>query len=243
MRTQLTHSQKGNGLVVTISVVMTVLTILGAAVSYTGHVSRVANRSRRTALAMEIADGHLEYLFTNWRNIYRKTWTTYGLNTGGTDYSTVGTNYFYTDKYNPSFGCSGCAVPTPVPNMTPSATPPQIPLPSPAASMFPTEPNYTVTQYRIQAVDPMISLCNDVAVQENAKGNNASKNPCDTSAYTAIPVGSAPPGAFGPNCMSLYGITYCFPYSYYYLAAVDVSVPALGTNSGIVTAKVRRVFE
>src|SRR5205085_7550201 len=91
--------ENGNGLVVTISVVMTVLAILGAAVSYTGHVSRVAQRSRRTALAMEIADGHLEYLFTNWRNIYRKTWTTYGLSTGGTDYSVVGTNYFYTDKY------------------------------------------------------------------------------------------------------------------------------------------------
>ena len=86
--------ESGNGLVVTVSVIMTVLAILGAAVSYTGHVSRVAQRSRRTALAMEIADGHLEYLFTNWRNIYRKTWTTYGLSTGGTDYSVVGTNYF-----------------------------------------------------------------------------------------------------------------------------------------------------
>ena len=242
MRTQLTHSEKGNGLVVTISVVMTILTILGAAVSYTGHVSRVAQRSRRTALAMEIADGHLEYLFTNWRNVYRKTWTTYGLSTGGTDYSTVGTNYFYTASYNPSNGCSGCAVPTPVPNMTPSATPPQIPLPP--TSYFPTEPNYTVSQYRIQAVDPMIDLCGDNAVQETAKGNTTSKNPCDTSAYTAIPASSAPPGAYGPNCMSILGSTYCFPYSYYYLAAVDVSVPAFGANSSnTVTAKVRRVFE
>src|SRR4029077_20335530 len=93
-----THkSESGNGLVVTVSVVMTILAILGAAVSYTGRVSRVAQRSRRTALAMEIADGHLEYLFTNWRNIYRKTWTTYNTSSGGTDYSIVGTNYFYTD--------------------------------------------------------------------------------------------------------------------------------------------------
>src|SRR5216110_1942777 len=119
--------QKGNGLVVVVSVIATVLTILGAAVSYTGHISRISQRSRRTALAVEIADGHLEYLFTNWRNIYRKTWLTYGLNTGGTDYSVVGTNYFYTYLYNPSSGCSGCAAPTPVPFMTPSATPPQIP--------------------------------------------------------------------------------------------------------------------
>lgn len=241
MRKQLRHSQKGNGLVVTVSVVMTVLTILGAAVSYTGHVSRVSQRSRRTALAMEIADGHLEYLFTNWRNIYRKTWTTYNLSSGGTDYSVVGTNYFYTAKYNPSNGCSGCAVPTPVPNMTPSATPPQIPLPP--TSYFPTEPNYTVSQYRIQGVDPMVELCGDTAVQESNKGNNTSANTCDTSFFTPIPADSAPPGAYGPNCFSTYGTTYCYPYSFYYLAAVDVSVPALGTNSGTVTAKVRRVFE
>ena len=32
-------------------------------------------------------------------------------------------------------------------------------------------------------------------------------------------------------------------HSYFYLAAVDANVPALGTNAGIVTAKVRRVFE
>ena len=234
-------SESGNGLVVTVSVVMTVLAILGAAVSYTGHVSRVAQRSRRTALAMEIADGHLEYLFSNWRNIYRKTWTTYNSQTGGTDYSIVGTNYFYTDKYNAGNGCSGCAAPTPVPNMTPSATPPQIPLPP--TSYFPTEPNYTVSQYRIQSVDPMVDLCGDNAVQEVNKGNNTSSNTCDTNSYSAIPVSSAPPGAYGPNCLSLSGTTYCFPYSFYYLAAVDVSVPALGTNTGTVMAKVRRVFE
>ena len=233
--------ESGNGLVVTVSVIMTVLAILGAAVSYTGHVSRVAQRSRRTALAMEIADGHLEYLFTNWRNIYRKTWTTYGLSTGGTDYSVVGTNYFYTASYNASNGCSGCAAPTPVPNMTPSATPPQIPLPP--TSYFPTEPAYTVSQYRIQAVDPMVDLCGDNSVQETNKGNNTNKDTCDTSAYTTIPASSAPPGAYGPNCMSISGTTYCFPYSFYYLAASDVSVPAIGTNTGTVTAKVRRVFE
>jgi len=246
MKQKIQINQRGNGLVVTVSVVMTVLAILGAAVSYTGHVSRVAQRSRRTALAMEIADGHLEYLFTNWRNIYRKTWVTYGLQTGGSDYSVLGTNDFYTDLYNPSNGCSGCAAPTPVPTpyASPTAfpTPPQIPLPP--KSYFPTEPNYTVAQYRIQAVDPMVDLCGDNAVQEVSKGNNTSSSTCDTTAYTAIPVGSAPPGAYGPNCMSISGTNYCFPYSYYYLAAVDVSVPALGTTAGAtVTAKVRRVFE
>jgi hypothetical protein len=243
MKIRTKNTQRGNGLVVTVSVVMTVLTILGAAVSYTVHVSRVSQRSRRAALAMEIADGHLEYLFANWRNIYRKTWVTYGLQTGGTDYSILGTNDFYTDMYNPSNGCSGCAAPTPVP--TPYASPTAFPTPPtialPVKSNFPTEPNYTVTQYRIQGVDPMVDLCGDVAVQENSKGNNTSKDTCDPSAFTTIPAGSPPPGAYGPNCPS--GSSVCFPYSFYYLAAVDVSVPALGNNSGTVTAKVRRVFE
>ena len=164
--------EKGNGLVVTISVVATILAILGAAVSYTGHISRVAQRTRRIALAVEIADGHLEYLFTSWRNIYRNTWTTYGYASGGTDYSVVGTNYFYTNLYNPSNGCSGCATPTPVPYMTPSATPPTIPLPP--ASYFPTEANYTVSQYRIQAVDPPGSKPRKQDKRDDARGGEQS---------------------------------------------------------------------
>jgi hypothetical protein len=246
MKTHSKKFQQGNGLVVTVSVVMTVLTILGAAISYTTHLSRISARSRRTALAMEIADGHLEYLFTNWRNIYRKTWTTYNASSGGTDYSTVGTNYFYTASYTPSNGCSGCATPSPVPNMTPAATPPQISLP--ATTNFPTEANYVVKQYRIQAVDPMVDLCGDNAVQEVSKGNNTSKDTCDTSAYVPIPPGSVPPGAYGPNCLQ--NSTICFPYSFFYLASVDIEVPAIGigntvagVDTGYVMAKVRRVFE
>ena len=112
MRTKTYYSERANGLVVVVSVVATILAILGAAVSYTGHISRIAQRSRRAALALEIADGHLEYLFSSWRNIYRKTWTTYSssaTSSGGTDYSCVGTNYFFTESYNPG------PVPTPVP--------------------------------------------------------------------------------------------------------------------------------
>jgi hypothetical protein len=221
-------NQKGNGIVVVISVVATILAILGAAVSYTAHISRISQRSRRTALAMEIADGHLEYLFTNWRNIYRKTWITYGYQSGGTDYSTVGTNWFYTALYNPGNGCSGCPAPTPIPSPyaspTPFPTPPQIP--TPAKSYFPTEANYTVTQYRIQACDPMIDL--------DANGNAQQETTWGSGSYTSLPAGSVPPPAYGPNT---------WQYSYYYLASVDVSVPALGTNSGTVTAKVRRILE
>src|SRR5437763_1010287 len=119
MKSNTKRSEQGNGLVVTVSVVTTILAILGAAVSYTGHLSRISQRSRRTALAVEIADGHLEYLFTNWRNIYRTTWTT--TSGGGTDDVVLATNYFFT-------GCPTCSpapvsspVPTPVPHMNPAA--------------------------------------------------------------------------------------------------------------------------
>ncbi|HWY50584.1 MAG TPA: hypothetical protein VNW72_03795 [Chthoniobacterales bacterium] len=230
-----THkSESGNGLVVTVSVVMTILAILGAAVSYTGHLSRISQRSRRTALAMEIADGHLEYLFTNWRNIYRTTWTT--TSSGGTDDVVLATNYFFTDNYNPSSGCSGCATPSPVPSMAPSATPPQISLP--AKSNFPTEPNYNVTQYRIQAVDPMVDLdSSENALVETSIGSGT---------YTSLSASATPPASYGPNMLQTTGKkktgTSNGQHSYYYLAAVDVNVPALGTSTGTVTAKVRRIF-
>ena len=225
------NSERGNGLVVTISVVTTILAILGAAVQYTSHISRVAQRTRRTALAMEIADGHLEFLFTNWRNIYRKTWISGSYSTGGTNYALLGTNDFYTDLYKPSNGCSGCPTPSPVavwssgnPTPTPIPTPPTIP--TPAKSNFPTEPNYTVTQYRIQAVDPMITL--------DANGDALKETTWGSGSFTTLGQSAAPPAAFGPNA---------WQYSFFYLAAVDVSVPALGTATGTVTAKVRRIFE
>jgi hypothetical protein len=212
MKRALAKNNEGSTLVVTISVVATLLVLLGAAVEYTTQISRVTQRSRKTALAMEIADGHLEMLFTNWRNIYRTTWSTYTNSysgSGGTDYSILPTNYFLTAKYSPA------PAPSPIYMMNPAATPPTIPLP--ATSNFPTEPNYTVTQYRIQAVNPMIEL-------------DSSENAVDVNG-NAMNRAATAPAAYGPND---------WQYSYYYLAAVDVTVPAL---TGNVTAKVRRVFE
>src|SRR5213080_1089792 len=92
----------GSTLVVTIIVVATLLVLLGVAVDYSTQISRVTQRSRATSLAMEIADGHLEALYTNWRNIYRASWVTYGLSTGGTNLaSTAGTNFFPTALFTP----------------------------------------------------------------------------------------------------------------------------------------------
>lgn len=208
-------STQGSTLVVTISVVALLLVLLGIAVQYTQTISRQSQRSRKTALAMEIADGHLEALFTSWRNIYRSTWTTSSNGSGGTDYSILGTNFFFTSVYNPG------PAPTAIPLMTPAATPPTIPTPAP--TLFPTEGNFQLTQYRIQAVDPMITLDADgTALKETTWGSQS---------YVALSPAATPPAAYGKNK---------WQYSYFYLASVDVSVP---TTTGNVTAKVRRVFE
>src|SRR5436305_13239177 len=210
--------EAGSTLVVVIAVTTSLLVLLGVAIDYTTQISRVSQRSRKTALAMEIADGHLEALFTNWRNTYRTTWTTqYAAYTGAADISLCGTNCFATAMYTPS------PLATPIPYMNPSGTPPVIALPSP--SNFPTSA-YNVTQYRIQAVDPMITL--DANGNAQVESNQSSKT---GSGYTAMSASAIPPSAYGPNS---------FQYSYFYLASVDVTVPALAGN---VTTKVRRVFE
>ena len=212
----------GSTLVLTLSVVAGLLVLLAVAVEYTTQISRNTQRSRKTAIAMEIADGHLEYLFTSWRNIYRAPTFTYSNYTGGTDYSLAGTNYFFTAAFNPG------PAPTPLPNMSPAATPPLIPLPP--TSNFPSETNYTVGQYRIQAVDPMVNL--DASENALVEGGNKGHG-----GFVPLPANAVPPGAYGPNVGPS---GYAFPYSFYYLAAVDVKVPAA---TGDVTAKVRRVFE
>src|ERR1044071_5745006 len=181
---------RASTLVVTIIVVTVLLVLLGVAVDYSTQISRNTQRSRKTALAMEIADGHLEYLFTSWRNIYRTTWTTvYGSRTGGTDFSLVGTNYFFTTCPTCTVTSTGAA-PTPITAMTPAATPSPIPLPSPA--LFPTESNFTVKQYRIQAVDPMISLDSNgnALVESGSKGGGN---------FVAMSADDTPPAGYGPN--------------------------------------------
>jgi hypothetical protein len=220
-----TPQERGSSIVVVVSVVSTILVLLGAAVSYTQHLSRQTQRSRKSALAMEIADGHLEHLFTYWRNLSRIQVNQAIKKKASkiTAYS-LPTQYFFTDLYNPG--------PVPAPTLTVeglSAAPPIIPLPD--KSLFPTEPNYTVTQYRIQGVNPMVEL----------QTANATDPELSTVPVTDMGTGDNSTqfdAAFGPNTSTTNG-----QYSFYYLASVDVKVPAIGNSSGFVTTKVRRVFE
>jgi len=219
------RQERGSSIVIVVSVVATILVLLGAAVSYTQHISRQTQRTRKSALAMEIADGHLEHLFTYWRNLSRiQVNQAIKKNASKITAYALPTQYFFTDLYNPG--------PAPTPSLAIeglTAAPPIIPLP--VTSNFPTEPNYTVTQYRIQGVDPMVELqtgnagdpeLSTVPVADMGTGDNSSQ-------FGA---------AFGPNTSLTNG-----QYSFYYLASVDVKVPAIGNSSGYVTTKVRRVFE
>jgi hypothetical protein len=218
MKAPIQARQRASTLVVTISVVATILILLGSAVAYTQSVSRMASRSRKTATAMEIADGHLEHLFTRWRNVSRIQVMVAIKKKISVSAFALPTQYFFTDSYNPG----------PAPNPDPvttgmTAAPPIIPLPS--TTLFPNNA-YTVSQFRIQAVNPMIDL-----QQDRPDLFPGSTDPEGST----LSVSTQAEAAFGPNTSTTNG-----QYSYYYLAAVDVTVPAL---TGSVTAKVRRVFE
>jgi hypothetical protein len=79
--------------------------------------------------------------------------------------------------------------------------------------------NFTVTNYQVQAVDPMITLKKDA-------GGNVLDPPQST-----LPTASPPPNCTGPGEGT---------FSFFYLATADVKLPFM---KGSLTAKVRRIFE
>ena len=86
-------------------------------------------------------------------------------------------------------------------------------IPTPNPGMFPSYPDAAISNFRIQAVDPVMTL--------------SSQDP----PISALPTSSAPPKTTGAGSGT---------FSYFYLATVDVSLPY---KRGNLTAKVRRVFE
>lgn len=86
-------------------------------------------------------------------------------------------------------------------------------IPSPSPGNFPSFPGATFANYKVQAVDPLVTL--------------TSVSP----PVSALPADSPPPETTGPGSGT---------FSYFYLASVDVSLPAI---RGSLTAKVRRIFE
>jgi hypothetical protein len=86
-------------------------------------------------------------------------------------------------------------------------------IPTPSPGNFLGFPNATIANFRVQAVDPMITLASD--------------NP----PVSALASTDNPPSTSGNGSGT---------FSYFYLGTVDVTLPYTG---GTLTAKVRRVFE
>ena len=206
----------------TLAVITVIAALVAAAVDYTHQQGRLAHRTLVSQTAMEIGDGHLEWLFTHWRNTCR----------GTSAFSVLPTNYFYTQTYQPA--------------AQPSSNPPPL-IPLPSKSFFPDVPQeYQITNFRIQAVDPMLQLKQNFPsywglIPSSYTGTNPAAEQ-STLRFTDVPPSGKTalyktedprcfPGAFGAGLLQ---------YSFYYLASVDVTYPARG---GPVTAKVRRVFE
>jgi hypothetical protein len=86
-------------------------------------------------------------------------------------------------------------------------------IPSPSPGNFPSFSGATITNYTVQAVDPLVTL---TTVDPPA---------------SALSSSATPPPATGPGTGT---------FSYFYLATADVALPAM---TGSLKAKVRRIFE
>ena len=115
--------------------------------------------------------------------------------------------------------------------MTPAATPPIISLPAKPIS----RPRQTTASPSIafRRLIQWSTLCGPttVACASGSSEDAVKETSFGSGTYTSLTPSTVPPAAYGPNT---------YQYSYFYLAAVDVTVPTL---NGTVTAKVRRVFE
>src|SRR6478672_9456066 len=86
-------------------------------------------------------------------------------------------------------------------------------IPTPTPGNFPSYPGAVITNYKVQAVDPLCTL--------------TTTNP----PVSSLDPSATPPQTTGPGTGT---------FSYFYLASADVTLPAV---TGTLTAKVRRIFE
>jgi hypothetical protein len=175
--------ESGGTIIVAIVTTLALSAFVGLAVDYTSNISRNAERDRVYNNAVEIGDGCLELAYGAWRDICK--------NTAQLD---PPTSTFY--GINP--------IPTPSPGNFPMVS---------NFTVSRGSGNYTVTNYQVQAVDPMMTL--------------TSVDP----PVSALPTASPPPKCTGPGEGT---------FSFFYLASADVKLPYA---KGTLTAKVRRVFE
>ena len=132
------RNQSAHSLAVVLIVMTALAALVAAAVQYTQGLNRYANRSRSNVSAQAIGDACLELAFSQWRQICRNT--------------------------------PGSCTTVPCPKLNPPPTNAFTSIALPTAAMFPDVPNFTATaandptqtftvsNYKIQAVDSKITL-------------------------------------------------------------------------------------
>jgi hypothetical protein len=200
----------GNATLMTISVLAALVTFVGVAVEYTQSVAHYSYEDRTVAQAQSIGDGCLDLAFTSWRQICR--------NTPFTPSDT------YHDVEMPPATSAFASIPLPT-----SAMFPDVPGFTATAGANDSAQSYTISNYKVQAVDPEITL----AKADDLTSTNTD-SPVSALASTATPVYAT---TIDENNDSPSGAT---PKNYYYLASVDVTLP---TPHGKVTTRMRRIFE
>ena len=174
----------GSTLAATILVIGLLAGFVALAIDYTSNIGRNAQRDRVFNDAVEIGDGAISEAFAAWRQICKTS----------------------SSPAPPTSAFS--AIPTPSPGNFPMVSNFTI-----TTGPDTTPSTYTVSNFKIQAVDPLITL--------------SSVSP----PVSALPTASAPPNCTGPGTGT---------FSYFYLGSADVTLPA---TKGTLTARVRRIFE
>lgn len=186
----------GSTMLLVLSVLGTLSACVIAALNYTAVVSRDVMRSNTMRSTVEVGDGVMDYAFAHWREICRQQ----------------NNLQLPTDAFNIQYGTQQfAAIPLPTQAHFPAIT-------NYTASTAKNPANgtpFTVANYRIQAVDPQLTLKNDDS------GDSA-------LATTTTP----PPPSRGQSLGSA---------SFFYLASADVTLPAFAGRP--VSTKLRRVFE
>lgn len=181
-------SESGSTLIISLVTMVVLASFVGLAVDYTANVARNGQRDRAFNTAVEIGDGCVSEAFAAWRQVCK-------------------TNAAQAPKTS-----DFATIPMPAQSNFPSL-PPATTI---SRSNVLNPPAYTISNYKVQAVDPLITLTWDDAVHG------------PVSAWSTT---TPPPSCTGPGTGT---------FSFFYLASADVTLPAV---TGTLTAKVRRILE
>jgi hypothetical protein len=203
-------TNSGSTLVVTIMLVAVMSTFVAVTFQFSQRTAISSHSLNTTESAEGIANGALELAFTSWRQICRNNHPS-GLVNGISVDATSGTTLTY---YTPPSTDAFANLMLPTAAMFPNVT-------GFSATRSARNANEVVSNYRVQGVDPLITLSSDTL----ASGPVSSLGTSAAVTFSSTTF----------NALGLWG-----PKSYYYLASADVTLPS---RNGPVTTRVRQVFE